>query len=242
MAGDSLAQLFDGTWKRVADVVKGDILVDALTRGPAVVRCVVRTRVLEPTLYSVGDVRATAWHPCKTPGGDRWSFPAEVTTGVDCDVAYVYSFLFEGGATGYLSVGGTAVIGLGHGIRNDSVASHPFFGTARVIDALKDCPGFSEGRVDLLDGAYVRAAGNRSSGHRPGPRRRADGAADRPHHDHGRRGAARRGQRVNAQLSHPLPTPRKRTSALLPTSVPKEERKLAYKSSRLAARDKGDIG
>merc|ERR1712225_114860 len=55
----------------------------------------------------------------------------------------------------------TAVIGLGHGITDDSVASHPFFGTARVIDALKDCSGFSAGRVDLLDGAYVRAAGNR---------------------------------------------------------------------------------
>merc|ERR1712036_133872 len=91
-----------------------------------------------------------------------WSFPAEVTMPIiDRDVAYVYSFLFEGRATGYLSVGGTAVIGLGHGIRNDSVASHPFFGTARVIDALKECPGFSEGRVDLLDGAYIRAAGNR---------------------------------------------------------------------------------
>merc|ERR1719181_869749 len=78
---------------------------------------------------------------------------------VDRDVAYVYSFLFEGRATGYLSAGGTA--GLGHGIRNDSVAFHPFYGTERVVDALKDCYGFSEGRVDLLDGAYVRAAGNR---------------------------------------------------------------------------------
>merc|ERR1719359_2351266 len=161
VAGDALAQLFDDTSKRVAEVVKGDMLVDALTSRPATVRCVVRTRVLEPTLYSVGDVRATAWHPCIAPDGERWSFPAEISTGVDCDVAYVYSFLFEGQSTGYLSVGGTAVIGLGHGIRNDSVASHPFFGTVRVIDALKDCPGFSEGRVDLLDGAYVRAAGNR---------------------------------------------------------------------------------
>merc|ERR1712100_918205 len=141
---------------------KGDVLVDALTRGPAVVRCVVRTRMLDPKLYAVGDVRATAWHPCKLPGGDRWSFPAEVTMPVvDRDVAYVYSFLFEGQATGSLSAGGTAVIGLGHGIRNDSVASHPFFGTKRVVDALKECPGFSAGRVDLLDGAYVRAAGNR---------------------------------------------------------------------------------
>merc|ERR1719269_353738 len=150
VAGDSLAQLFDGTSKPVAEVVKGDILVDALTRGPAVVRCVVRTRMLDPTLYAVGDVRATAWHPCKLPGGERWSFPAEISTGVDCDVAYVYSFLFEGRATGYLSAGGTAVIGLGHGITDDSVAAHPFYGTPRVIDALKDCPGFSEGRVDLL--------------------------------------------------------------------------------------------
>ena len=80
---------------------------------------------------------------------------------VDRDVAYVYSFLFEGKATGYLSVGGTAVIGLGHGITDDSVAAHPFYGTERVVDALKDCYGFSEGRVDLLDGAYIRAAGNR---------------------------------------------------------------------------------
>ena len=162
VAGDSLARLFDGTRKRVSDVVKGDVLVDALTNGPAVVRCVVRTRMLDPALYAVGDVRATAWHPCKLPGGEQWSFPAEVTMPiVDRDVAYVYSFLFEGQATGYLSVGGTAVIGLGHGIRNDSVASHPFYGTERVVDALKDCYGFSEGRVDLLDGAYVRAAGNR---------------------------------------------------------------------------------
>merc|ERR1712124_141777 len=49
----------------------------------------------------------------------------------------------------------------GHGITDDSVASHPFFGTKRVVDALKECPGFYAGRVDLLDGAYVRAAGNR---------------------------------------------------------------------------------
>merc|ERR1711924_539103 len=150
-----------GTSKPVADVVKGDTLVDALTNGPAVVRCVVRTRMLDPALYTVGDVRATAWHPCKLQGGERWSFPAEVTMPVESDVAYVYSFLFEGQATGYLSTGGTAVIGLGHGITDDLVASHPFFGTKRVVDALKECPGFSEGRVDLLDGAYVRAAGNR---------------------------------------------------------------------------------
>ena len=64
---------------------------------------------------------------------------------VDRDVAYVYSFVFEDRATGYLSAGGTAVIGLGHGIRNDSVASHPFFGTKRVVDALKECPGLLRG-------------------------------------------------------------------------------------------------
>jgi len=60
VAGDALARLFDGTCtsKRVSEVVKGDVLVDALTSRPATVRCVVRTRVLEPTLYSVGDANA----------------------------------------------------------------------------------------------------------------------------------------------------------------------------------------
>ena len=60
VAGDALVQLFDGvcTSKHVYEVVKGDVLVDALTNGPAVVRCVVRTRMLDPSLYVVGDVRA----------------------------------------------------------------------------------------------------------------------------------------------------------------------------------------
>ena len=157
-AGDALAQLFDGTSKRVADVVKGDVLVDALTNGPAVVRCVVRTRMLDPALRR-GRVRATAWHPCMAPGGDRWSFPAEVTMPV-VDRRRLRLQPVRGPSDRLPLGRWDGVIGLGHGITDDSVASHPFFGTARVIDAARTAR-LLRGTGEALDGAYVRAAGNR---------------------------------------------------------------------------------
>ena len=76
---------------------------------------------------------------------------------VESDVAYVYSFLF-GQATGYLSTGGTSPASAT--VSDDSVAAHRAFGAARVIDASRTAR-LLRGRVDLLDGAYIRAAGNR---------------------------------------------------------------------------------
>ena len=52
--------------------------------------------------------------------------------------------------------GGVAVVALAHGIKDDAVAAHAFFGTERVVAALATLPGFAQGRVVLGDGAFLR--------------------------------------------------------------------------------------
>jgi len=54
-------------------------------------------------------------------------------------------------------VDGWAVLTLAHGIECDPVASHPFFGTMRVVDSLKMCLGWRNGRVTFLPGCVIRS-------------------------------------------------------------------------------------
>jgi hypothetical protein len=54
-------------------------------------------------------------------------------------------------------IDGWAVLTLAHGIDCDPVASHPFFGTLRVVDALKMCLGWRSGRVSFLPGCVIRS-------------------------------------------------------------------------------------
>ena len=166
VSGESLAQRFPAAWGdcsstsepiKAKDIRKGDVLVDCITKSPAVVRCVVRTKVSRPALCVVGDVELTAWHPVRLDAGAAWAFPSELSSPrVANEVEYVYSVLFENQNAGYLSPSGVGVVALGHGLLDDPVCAHPFFGTDRIVDALASLPGFAEGRVDLLDGAFVK--------------------------------------------------------------------------------------
>ncbi len=83
----------------------------------------------------------------------------------DVPCVAVYSFLVEsegegesegesqgagGGKPHYASsvvVSGVPCLTLAHGITDDPVASHPFFGTTKVVEALARCEGWSAGLV-----------------------------------------------------------------------------------------------
>lgn len=157
----------DGVWavKAVHEVRRGDRLEGG------VVRCVVRTDCPggRSPLVSVGAkgqeqdlLLVTPWHPVQV--GVAWVFPADV--GEVCDVACeaVYSFLIEvgsgadsqgaveGGVKGgryarSVTVSGVRCLALAHGIADDVVAAHPFFGTTAVVSALMRCEGWGAGLV-----------------------------------------------------------------------------------------------
>ena len=147
--------------RRVADIRKGDI-VDLFGDIQGEVVCVLKTN-----LTTVGPINlvvlqneliVTPWHPVRI--GGIWQFPCQVAdckiyTG-ECDA--VYSFIVKNvddkvnkEVTTGMNINGIECITLGHGICDDPVASHPFFGSVKVIEDLqtKASQAFTEGMVVL---------------------------------------------------------------------------------------------
>ena len=76
----------------------------------------------------------------------------------------MYNLLLEPGHTGVVcgSEGSYCAIALAHGISDDAVAAHDFYGTRKVVDAYARLPGFDDGRVVLGAGTarVVRDGGD----------------------------------------------------------------------------------
>ena len=167
-----VAVLVDGG-ERVMRAVQRLRRGDRLAAGGGMVRCVVRTACpagrasLVPIPAPAHDPQAqvllvTPWHPVlvQAPGAaaPTWVFPAHVGAPVDvpCDAVYSLLVEVEGSAGGlekdprYASsvvVSGVPCLALAHGVAGDPVASHPFFGTRAVADALRRCQGWDQGMV-----------------------------------------------------------------------------------------------
>ena len=88
----------------------------------------------------------TEWHPIKHQ--NDWTFPINIHKSKVHNTPFVYSFVVENSHTVYIE--GWECITLGHGIENDPVASHDFWGTEKVIDCLKSKPGWENGEVEIF--------------------------------------------------------------------------------------------
>jgi hypothetical protein len=93
----------------------------------------------------------TPYHPIRVNG--VWRFPVDLGNAhvVKCDAVYSY-VLTSSNTTSHANeenhshksrptnmiICGVDCISLAHGIMNDEVASHDFFGTEKVVDALKN--------------------------------------------------------------------------------------------------------
>jgi Hint-domain len=154
-AGECLVQLMGGAEKRVRDVVKGDEVVGATMS--ALVVCVVKTLSVRGKADLVtfpGGLRITPYHPVLTPT-NAWQFPIDLAP-LEHDVACaaVYSFVLNRGHT--VIIQGMPCASLGHGIE-EQVAAHPYFGTQRVVEDLRQMRGWQQGMVELKDeGCLVR--------------------------------------------------------------------------------------
>ena len=89
----------------------------------------------------------TEWHPIKHQ--NDWTFPINIHKSKVHNIPYVYSFVVENSTTIYIE--GWECITLGHKIKNDSVASHDFWGTEKVIRCLKIKPGWEKGEVEVSE-------------------------------------------------------------------------------------------
>ena len=137
--GDALVELKSGV-KKVRSLKKGD----TLSTG-AVVECLVENKVSKfENVVKINDVCFSLYHPIELEG--EWVFPCQhfkVTRQyVDCWYNLVLSNKHE------VVLNGVKAITLGHN-RTEGVLKHPYFGTKKVIDALKKYETYESGLVSV---------------------------------------------------------------------------------------------
>ncbi len=86
--------------------------------------------------FSTG-LKITPWHPMKLKDDSDWVFPADADVGVikKMYVDAYYNLALESGHV--VELNGYQVVTLGHGFSDNTVISHPYFGSQAVIDDLK---------------------------------------------------------------------------------------------------------
>jgi hypothetical protein len=141
-------RLADGRYIPVSLVAPGNIL--QVPCGLVRVRCVVTTQCengVQDLVELEGGVLVTPWHPVRVKGTNKWRFPADLAPikSYSCDV--VYNFVLEDGVS--VPIGPFEAITLGHGIVDDPVANHEYFGCNKVVRDLSQMIGWSQGRVHL---------------------------------------------------------------------------------------------
>lgn len=145
-AGHCQVETADGNSKPCQDIRKGDSVMTS--KGPAEVVCVVKTPCQNSVakLCKIGRLMVTPWHPISI--GGEWRFPSMVEPAERFPCEFVYSFLLIGGF-GDMRIEEVKCITLNHGIKNDRVAEHPFYGTEQVVNALQGLSGWEEGLVEI---------------------------------------------------------------------------------------------
>lgn len=130
--------------KRVDEMRKGDTLF-----GGCKVVCVVKMQGGFLCKRLEKDLCVTMHHPVRF-NGRKWSFPIDEVFYSDEVASVVYNLVLDSGHC-VVTHDGTECITLGHGIENDPVATHPYYGTARAIADLQAQPGFEDGMVHVLE-------------------------------------------------------------------------------------------
>ena len=144
--GECMVSLANGEKKKVENCVKGDVLDNG-----SVIRCVVRKKVgrqVKMVKFPLG-LTVTPWHPVRASANMPWMFPCMWIMKVEwMYVDYFYDFYIEG-ENQFMKIDGLQVISLGHGVKDDPVASHEYYGTQKVIEDMKKEKGWEEGFVEI---------------------------------------------------------------------------------------------
>ena len=135
--GEAMVELKNGK-KKVKNIKKGDILSNG-----AKVECLIETKINKyVNVVNINDVYFSLYHPVEING--KWVFPCQhfkVTKKyIDCWYNLVLKNKHE------VVLNGVKAITLGHN-RKDGILKHPYFGTNKVIDALKKYDSFNSGFI-----------------------------------------------------------------------------------------------
>ena len=135
--GDALVELKDGK-KKVKNLRKGDIL-----KNGAVVECLVENKInREEKVVSINDALFSLYHPIEING--EWVFPCQHFKVIKKYISSWYNLVLKNKHEVVLN--GVKAITLGHN-RTEGILKHPYFGTEKVINALKKYNSYNTGFI-----------------------------------------------------------------------------------------------
>lgn len=145
-AGDCLVRMADGSHREVKYLVKGDKI--GTPKGSAEVKCVVKRKMAHGQAEFCeldGGLLITPGHPVKVDG--TWVYPRDIaeTQTIACDA--IYNLVVD--QEHIAIVNGVEAILLGHAY-TEGILAHPYYGSQRVINDLRQMQGFDSGLVIIL--------------------------------------------------------------------------------------------
>ena len=153
--GDCIVKMVDKNNKQISDLVKGDVLEDG-----SIIKCILRTTCSQKESQLVhfsGGLILTPYHPILY--NNTWRFPINVGVleNTICDA--VYSFLVckpDGSYANSITVNGIKCITLAHGIIDNNIARHDFFGSENIVTDLKCFSSWDLGLVEVTEECFRR--------------------------------------------------------------------------------------
>lgn len=149
--GSCLVSMNDGMTKELHTLQKGDIT------STGVIECIVRTKCLDNKMqYCQTDtgLLVTKYHPIKI--NNNFIFPVDLYTCHIYESDYMYSVIMKkdmfNKRPSTIVINNIECVTLGHGIIDDLIASHNFFGNENVIDCLKSCHFWDSGLITFNSG------------------------------------------------------------------------------------------
>jgi len=135
--GDALVELKNGK-KKVKNLRKGDIL-----KNGAIVECLVENKINRfESVVNVNDVFFSLYHPIEING--EWIFPCQHFKVIKKYICSWYNLVLRNKHEVILN--GIKAITLGHN-RTEGILKHPYFGTEKVINALKKYDSYNSGFI-----------------------------------------------------------------------------------------------
>ena len=137
-SGNGKVKLMNNKSKIIKNLLKGDILENG-----AEVQCLIVTKVnIIAPVVELNEVYYTLKHPIKQNG--KWTNPITIKSPKLVYIDNWYNLVLKNGYS--VKINGIEAITLGHN-QKDKVAYHPYFGTYKVLNALKKYESFKDGKI-----------------------------------------------------------------------------------------------
>jgi hypothetical protein len=133
----------------------------------ATVTCVLEFSVKNTWLTTIGEGSvSTMWHPVYAPVqtkhmrdedycGRQWDFPWNLGSSSRLVEGTVYNFVFDN-CPQAIYVGSFFYAAFGHGIQENDVVSHAYFGSMQILRDLETIPAFETGYVRFARSPFLR--------------------------------------------------------------------------------------